>query len=86
MFLESRTLLPPTTANHLRAAPPARRRGELAPQEVFHAVWQKRWIAVCVLLFCVGGAAVYLHFATPVYTATSRLYVVPDVADSASFD
>ena len=85
MFLEPRSILPNPGASLVRrmttAAPS--RGNDLAPQEVFGAVWQKRWTAVWTLVLCTGAAALYLRLATPVYTATSKLYVTPDVPAAA---
>src|SRR5687768_8420017 len=84
MFLEPRSLLPADTVSLARRAEPAaRRKGELAPQEVFGAVCQRRWTVFVILVLCLGAAITYLKLATPVYTANSRLYVTPDMPQAA---
>jgi capsular exopolysaccharide synthesis family protein len=78
MFLEPRLFQSaddPGAAGRSSAGGP--RAGEAAPQEVFAAVWQRRWVVAWTFALCVGSAAAYLRLAPPVYTATSRLYVTP---------
>src|SRR5688500_11489259 len=84
MFLEPRSMLPNASASLVRRmAPLAPRGNDLAPQDVFGAVWQKRWTGVWTLVLCFAAAGTYLRLATPVYTATSKLYVTPDVPEAA---
>jgi len=81
MFLESRSIATVGEITPGGMSPASRRKVELEPHEVFQAVWQKRWTAFWTVVGCLAAAGVYLKLATPVYTATSRLYVVPDLAD-----
>src|SRR5688500_10753239 len=78
MFLEPRLFVP---AHDLSAAGRSGAGGpracEAASQEVFAAVWQRRWVVVWTFALSVGCAVAYLRLAPPVYTATSRLYVTP---------
>lgn len=83
MLMDDQLLSPPGAARPLPVPASYANRGvELAPQEVFHALWQRRWTVLIVAALCLGAGAAYLRFATPVYTATSRLYVVPDLPES----
>src|SRR5687768_185645 len=84
MFLEPRFLLQADDRYADRRVKPGAPRGvDAAPQDVFAAVWQRRWVVAWVLVACVGSAVAYLRSATPVYTATSRLYVTAEPADPA---
>jgi polysaccharide biosynthesis transport protein len=84
MFLEPRFLSQGDNRYPDRRAKPGAPPGvDAAPQDVFAAVWQRRWVVAWVLVACVGSAVAYLRFATPVYTATSRLYVTAEFADLA---
>lgn len=86
MFLQPRSLPLAATDDHAERVETApRRRGELAPHDVFAAVWQRRWTVCCVFVLCVAAAIAYLKLATPLYTATSRLYVTPDLPQAAGF-
>ena len=79
MFVESRSLVEAGGVNPVRPTSPAPRPREKVPLEVFAAVLQKRWIVVGTTVLSIGCAIAYVALATPLYTATSRLYVSPDV-------
>lgn len=63
-------------------APYGHRGAEPAPQEVFHALWQRRWTVFVTVIVCLGAGAGYLRVANPVYTAAATLYVVPDLPEA----
>ena len=38
-------------------------------------LWQHKWVVALTVVLCASGALTYLYKATPVYTASSRLFV-----------
>ena len=47
-----------------------------APQEgLWQTIWRRRWMVLLTIVVCVEAGALYLTYATPIHTSTSRLYV-----------
>lgn len=50
--------------------------GGAAP--LLEVLWRRRWSVLLCVVVCLGGAAVYLRFATPVYRVTAQVSVEPN--------
>jgi capsular exopolysaccharide synthesis family protein len=64
-----RLAAPAGIAARATAAAPTR------PDSLLVVLWRSRWLVLICLLAAVDGGIAYLHYVTPIYTSTAKLYL-----------
>lgn len=58
---------------------------EIDPLDLSHAIWSKMWIILSVMLLCaVIAGNITFFLIDPIYTASSRIYLLPRETESLS--
>src|SRR5262249_45805493 len=57
------------------AAPATQSGGGTPSTSILTIIWRRRWVFFGLVLLALGAAGVYLTKATPIYSATSQIYV-----------